>query len=205
MRTLFTGLLLLQATPLVAQNNVTTLGVRRNGTEIGREKLTLENGRHRGLTGTTLTIDARYPGATQIGVRLERSPDGQLSLFQLDVEKPDVPVTILAAAPGGRIVLKTISKGSDAAQEMPGGPDVVLLDENVIGLFTSVVDLATPAGARLTAIYPRSGRRTSFVARRDGSRILLSGGVTGTLTVDGHGGLVRVELPGQGIVAAAAQ
>jgi hypothetical protein len=205
MRTLFAGLMLLQTAPLVAQSGATTLEVRRNGTEIGREKLTLEDGRRRGLTGTTLTIAAQYPATAPIGVRLERSPDGQLALFQLDVERAAAPVTILAASNAGRLVLKTIAKGSDAAQELPGGADVVMLDEDVVGLFSAVADLATPAGARLTAIYPRSGRRTSLVAKRDGSRILLSGGVTGTLSLDPAGRLVRVELPSQGIVAVAAQ
>lgn len=196
MRTMIAGLMLLQAVPLAAQGG-STLVVRRNGTEIGREQVTFEQGRRRGLTGTTLTISSKYPGAvptTQLGVRLERAPDGQLAVFQLDVEKPDGPVTFLAAGAGARIVLKTIAKGSDAAQEMPGGPDLVLLDDNAVGLFTAVADLATPSGARLTAFYPRSGRRTTFVARKSGSQVSLSGGVSGTLTTDGSGRLTRVEL-----------
>ncbi len=203
MRTLLAGLLLLQATPLLAQN-ASTLVVRRNGAEIGREQMTLEQGRRRGLTGTTLTISAKYPAAaptSQLGARLERSPDGQFALFQLDVDRPDGPVTFLAAGAGARIVLKTIAKGSDASQEAPGGPDVVLLDESALGLFQAVADLATPAGTRLTAIYPRTGRRAAIVATKDGSRILLSGELAGSLGVDEAGRLVRVDLPAQGITA----
>jgi hypothetical protein len=195
MRTLIAGLMLLQAAPLTAQGG--TLIVRRNGTEIGREQVTFEQGRRRGLSGTTLTISSKYPGAvptTQLGVRLERASDGQLAVFQLDVERPDGPVTFLAAGAGARIVLKTIAKGSDAAQEMPGGPDVVLLDDNAVGLFTAVADLATPTGARLTAFYPRTGRRAAFVAKKNGSQVSLSGGVSGTLTIDGSGRLTRAEL-----------
>jgi hypothetical protein len=196
MRTMIAGLMLLQAVPLAAQGGGTLI-VRRNGTEIGREQVTLEQGRRRGLSGTTLTIASRYPGAaptTQLGVRLERASDGQLAVFQLDVEKPDGPVTFLAAGAGARIVLKTIAKGSDAAQEMPGGPDIVLLDDNAVGLFTAVADLATPAGARLSAFYPRTGRRATLVAKKNGSQITLSGGVSGTLTTDGTGRLTGVEL-----------
>jgi hypothetical protein len=202
MRTLIAGLMLLQAAPLAAQGG--TLVVRRNGTEIGREQVTFEQSRRRGLSGTTLTISSKYPGAvptTQLGVRLERASDGQLAVFQLDVERPDGPVTFLAAGAGARIVLKTIAKGSDAAQEMPGGPDVVLLDDNAVGLFTAVADLATPAGARLTAFYPRTGRRAAFVAKKNGSQVSLSGGISGTLTIDGSGRLTRAELP-NGITAA---
>ena len=203
MRTLIAGFMLLQSVPLAAQSGG-TLVVRRNGTEIGREQVTFEQSRRRGLSGTTLTISSKYPGAaptTQLGVRLERASDGQLAVFQLDVEKPDGPVTFLAAGAGARIVLKTIAKGSDAAQEMPGGPDLVLLDDNAVGLFTAVADLATPGGARLTAFYPRTGRRTAFVAKKNGSQVTLSGGVSGTLTVDGSGRLTRVELA-NGISAA---
>jgi hypothetical protein len=198
MRTLIAGLMLLQAAPLLAQSGG-TLVVRRNGAEIGREQVTLEQGRRRGLNGTTLTVAAKYPAVaavTQLGVRLERTTDGQLAVFQLDVERPDGPVTFLAAGAGARIVLKTIARGSDAAQEMPGGPDVVLLDENAVGLFAVVADLATPGGTRLTAFYPRTGRRAAFTATKSGAQVALSGGISGTLTVDGAGRLTRAELPG---------
>ncbi len=203
MQTILAGLLLLQASPALAQSGYTLL-VQHNGAEVGREQITLEQGRRRGLSGTTLTISAKYPAArpsTQIGARLERSPDGQLAVFQLDLDRPDGPLSILAAGAGARIVLKTIAKGSDAAQEVPGGPDVVLLDDNVVGLFAAVADLAKPGGTHLTAIYPRTSRRVSLTATRDGARILLTGGLSGTLGVDGSGRLVSVALPGSGITA----
>ena len=203
MRTLLATLLLLQASPLMAQAGGTLI-VRRNGVEIGRERVAVQQGRGRGLTGTTLTVSAKYPATaptTQIGARLERFPDGQLAAFQLDVEKPGGPVTILAAGAGARIVLKTIMRGSDAAQEVPGGRDIVLLDDHVYGLFTAVADLATPAGTHMTAIYPRTGRRAAFVATKDGSRVTLSGEIAGTLTVDAAGRLTRLDLPADGVTA----
>ena len=65
-----------------------------------------------------------------------------------------------------------------------------------------------PAGyvgrARLTAVYPRTGRRATIIARREsgpqGATIKLSGDVTGTLTVDGQGRLQRLDLPSAGIL-----
>lgn len=203
MRTILAGLLFLHAAPALAQGT-STLVVRRGGAEVGREQVAFQAQRRDGHSGSTLTISAKYPAAnptTQIGVRLERTPDNQLAVFQLDVDRPDGPAHIFAAGAGARVILKTIAKGAEAGRELPGGPDVVLLDENVIGLYAAVADLATPAGARLSAIFPRSGRRASIVATRDGSRIVLSGEVTGTLGLDAGGRLVKVDLPGQGIVA----
>ncbi|MEO8225805.1 MAG: hypothetical protein ABI637_00140 [Gemmatimonadota bacterium] len=207
MRTILAGLLVLHAAPALAQGT-STLVVRRGGAEVGREQVAFQAQRRDGHSGSTLTISAKYPAAnptTEIGVRLERTPDNQLAVFQLDVERPDGPAHIFAAGAGARVILKTIAKGAEAGRELPGGPDVVLLDENVVGLYAAVADLATPAGARLSAIFPRSGRRASLVATRAGARIILSGEVTGTLGLDAGGRLVKVELPGQGIVATLAE
>jgi hypothetical protein len=84
---------------------------------------------------------------------------------------------------------------------MPGGREVILLDDAVYALYLQVAELATPAGARLTAVFPRAFRRVSFNARREagddgGFRVRLSGELTGTMTVDGQGNLIRLELPG---------
>ncbi len=186
-----------------------TLVVERGGTEIGREEFTLEQGRKRGLSGTTLTVSSRYPSASppvQLGVRLERTTEAQLALFQLDSEGPDGPSRILAAGAGARVILKTQAEGSETGRELPGGPDVVVLDENVYALYTADADLAREGGARLTAIFPRSGRRAAFTARREGNeggpaRISLTGGITGTLTVDASGRLQKLEFPAAGVVA----
>ena len=60
-----------------------------------------------------------------------------------------------------------MAKGSESGRELPGGPDVVLLDDEVYSLYAPVADLATPAGERLTAIFPRTGKRAAFTARRE--------------------------------------
>jgi hypothetical protein len=66
---------------------------------------------------------------------------------------------ILAAGSGARLIVRTVAKGSESGRELPGGPDVVLLDEGLHSLFVTVANLASAGGRRLTAIYPRSGKR----------------------------------------------
>jgi hypothetical protein len=212
MRLLTATLLLALAAPLSAQRTSGTYVVQRGGNEIGREEFALEAGRARDRSGTSLTVSSRYPGALPSGnvsALLERTPDGQLSRFQLDVEGDDGTTTFLAAGAGARVILKTIAKGSEAGRELPGGENVVLIDENVYALFTAVADLATPAGTRLVAIYPRTGRRAQFLARREGNvgsaaRISLTGEITGTIATDDTGRITRMDFPSAGIVVSVA-
>ena len=201
------GLLLILPSRAEAQAGASgTLVVRRGGTEIGREDFSFEAPRKRHL-GPTLIVSAKYPSATppvQIGVRLERDTAAQLTLFQLDSEGAGGTSRILAAGAGARLILRTQAEGTETGRELPGGPDVVLLDENAYALYAAVADLARPGGTRLTAIFPRSGRRASFTARRDGNqgapaRISMTGEITGTLTVDASGRLERLEFPAAGV------
>ncbi len=126
------------------------------------------------------------------------------------MQAPEGNIVILAAGSGARLIVRSVTKGSEAGRELPGGRDLILLDEGVYSLYLPLVDAATPSGARLTAIFPRSGRRATLVARREPGaegavRIQLSGDVTGTLTVDAQGRLQRLELPGAGIVVTPAK
>lgn len=86
---------------------------------------------------------------------------------------------------------------------------MVLLDDAVFSLYGAIADLATPAGRPLTAVFPRTARRASFVARREGgggpNRVSLSGDVSGTLVTDAQGRLVRLELPVSGTVVTRAK
>ena len=212
MRFLTAACLALVAAPLSAQASGTYI-VRRAGNEIGREQFTLADGRARDRSGTSLTVSSRYPGAVPSGsvsALLERTPDGQLSRFQLDVEGEEGTTTFLAAGAGARVILKTIAKGSEAGRELPGGENVVLIDENAYSLFAAVADLATPGGTRLVAIYPRTGRRAQFSARREGNagggaRISLTGEISGTLTTDGSGRITLMQFPGSGVEVSAAE
>jgi hypothetical protein len=176
----------------------TKLVIQQGGKEIGREEFTLQTGRGRGAPGSSLHATARYPAnnpTQRLAATLERTPESSLAKFQLDVEGPNGPTVILAAGSGARLIIRTVAKGSEAGRELPGGPDVVLLDDGVYSLYTTVADLATPAGRALTAVFPRTARRASFVAQRDaGGRVNLTGGIRGALVTDSRG-LVSLELP----------
>jgi hypothetical protein len=206
-------LVLAPAAHLLAQeSSETRLVVRQGGQEIGREEFTLRPGRGRGAPGTTLQANARYPAnnpTLRLGATLERTPASALAKFQLDVDGPSGPTVILAAGSGARLIIRTVAKGSEAGRELPGGPDIVLLDDNVFSLYVAVADLATPDGRALTAVFPRTARRASFVAQRaqggGGSRIIFTGDIRGTMTTDGQGRLVRLELSQPGIIVSRAE
>lgn len=208
-------LLMLPPAPAGVQESlVTKLVIRQGGRETGREEFTLRQGRGRGAPGSTLIAVARYPATNpllKLAATLERTPESALAKFQLDVEGPKGTTVILAAGSGARLIVRTVAKGSEAGREMPGGPDVVLLDEGVYSLYIAVADLATPNGKALTAVFPRTSRRASFVARLEGAgeggtkRVSLSGGIDGTLVTDAQGRLQRLELVDSGIVVTRAQ
>jgi hypothetical protein len=155
-----------------------------------------------------LHATARYPAKNPtltLGAILERTPESALAKFQLDVEGPNGTTVILAAGSGARLIIRTVAKGSEAGRELPGGPDVVLLDEGVYSLYVAVADLATPEGKTLTAVFPRTARRASFVARREpGGQVNLTGGIRGTLETDSKG-LVSLVLLESGTRVARAQ
>jgi hypothetical protein len=190
-------LLVWPAAPAMAQDApATKLVIQQGGRETGREEFTLRQGRGRGAPGNTLTASARYPAKNptlRLGAVLERTSESSLAKFQLDVEGPNGPMVILAAGSGARLIIRTVAKGSEAGRELPGGPDVVLLDEGVFSLFVAVADLATSGGKALTAVFPRTARRASFVARQEGGgqgggkQVALSGGIRGTLVTDSKG------------------
>jgi hypothetical protein len=190
----------------------TKLVVEQGGREIGREEFTLRQGRGRGAPGSTLTAAARYPAnnpSLKLSAVLERTPESALAKFQLDVDGPNGPTVILAAGSGARLIIRTVAKGSEAGRELPGGPDVVLLDDQVFSLYCAVADLATPQGKPLTAVYPRANRRAPFVAKRESGegniRVTLSGNINGTLVTDARGRLVRLELAESGTVVTRAK
>ncbi len=203
----------LSATAAAQEKSEARLVIQQGGHEIGREEFSLRPNRGRGLPGTTITASARYPATnptTQLAATLERTEDGGLAKFQLDVESGGLVTVILAAGSGARLIVRTVAKGSESGRELPGGPDVVLLDDQVFSLYSAVADLATPAGRPLTAIFPRTGKRATFSARLESggkgasARIVLTGGIAGTLLTDGRGRVERLELPGQGLIAAKA-
>jgi len=203
-------LLAMHAVPAAAQERPEAkLVVQQGGREIGREEFTLRPSRGRGVPGTSLVASARYPATnptTLLAATLERTPEGALAKFQLDVESGGVVTVILAAGSGARLIVRTVGQGSESGRELPGGPDVVLLDDQIFSLYAAVADLATPAGRSLTAVFPRTGKRAGFAARRESGgagapmRVALTGDITGTLLTDAQGRVQRLELPSQGLV-----
>jgi hypothetical protein len=192
----------------------TKLVITQAGQEIGREEFTYRPSRARGLPGTTIIAAARYPATgptTRLAATLERTPDSALAKFQLDVESGGAVTVILAAGSGARLIVRTVAKGSESGRELPGGPDVVLLDDQVFSLYAPVAELATGPGRALTAIFPRTGKRASFTARRDSGtpggagQVSLSGDITGTLVTDGRGRLERLELPAKSTIVTRAE
>ena len=192
----------------------TKLVITQAGQEIGREEFTYRPSRARGLPGTTIIAAARYPATgptTRLAATLERTPDSALAKFQLDVESGGAVTVILAAGSGARLIVRTVAKGSESGRELPGGPDVVLLDDQVFSLYSPVAELATATGRSLTAIFPRTGKRASFTARRESGapggagQVSLSGDITGTLVTDARGRLERLELPAKGTVVTRAE
>jgi hypothetical protein len=205
-------LLLLHAVPALGQAKLETkLVVQQDGREIGREEFTLRQSRGQSQSGSTIIAAARYPATnptTQLAATLERTPEGALAKFQLDVESPSGATVILAAGSGARLIVRTVAKGSESGRELPGGPDVLILDDGVFSLYSQVADLATPAGRPLTAIFPRTGKRASFTARREAGisgKVTLSGDIAGTLVTDSAGRLQRLELPAQQTIVARAE
>jgi hypothetical protein len=182
---------LLPAAQAFAQEPLETkLSIQQGGREIGREEFTLRQGRGRGTPGSTLIASAFYPATSpslKLTATLERTPESALAKFQLEVEGPNGPTVILAAGSGARLIIRTVAKGSEAGRELPGGPDVVLLDDQVFSLYSAVADVATPAGKSLTGVFPRTARRASFVAQREGGHVNLTGDIRGTLETDGKG------------------
>jgi len=193
--------------PAAAQAPLDTkLVVTQGGQEIGREEFTLRATRARGLPGSTVIAAARYPATgptTRLAATLERTPDSALAKFQLDVESSGAVTVILAAGSGARLIVRTVAKGSESGRELPGGPDVVLLDDSVFALYQPVAELATPGGRTLTAIFPRSGRRATFGATRvgvggRGGRGRLERRYLGNAGHRRHGPAPAIGIPGQG-------
>ena len=135
----------------------TKLVITQAGQEIGREEFTFRPTRARGLPGTTIIAAARYPATgptTRLAATLERTPDSALAKFQLDVESGGAVTVILAAGSGARLIVRTVAKGSESGRELPGGPDVVLLDDQVFSLYSPVAELATGGGTLVDGDLP---------------------------------------------------
>jgi hypothetical protein len=179
-----------------------TLVIRIADAEVGREQFTMIAGRRGGLPGSTIRGVASYPTMRPrhrfTGI-LERTGPQTLAAFQVEVAG-DVPGRTVAELARNRLTVRSAAAERESAQEFPGGPDLVALDDSVYTFWIAITDLASEEGAPLRFIFPRTGVRGRMVARRervaDGPpSIMLSGDIEGRILLDADGRFSGLVLP----------
>lgn len=200
MRKLLAFLALSVPTPLIAQAvTEATYVVRKGGAEIGREHMVLRRGAEGTGAATRIEFEGRYANSKE-NVRgvLTRGADGYIDALQLEVRRGNATESIRAATRGNRVFITSTAQGSRGGRELPADASTVLLDEQLLTLLVLVPPLATPEGARLSIVYPRTGKRGGLVAKQSngpgGSVIELTGDVAGRITLDKTGLIERIEL-----------
>ena len=185
-----------------------TYSVQQRGKDIGTEHVVLRSSTDAGNpSAVRLEFEGKFPASKEtLRGTLTRGTDGALDQLQLEVRRGDATETFRAAQRGNRIIVTVNSdQGSRSGKEMPGGPGIILLDEQLQALLLLVADLATPGGTRVTAVYPRTGQRANITARRveggpKGAVVELTGDLTGRMQLDANGRVDRMELPQPGII-----
>lgn len=189
-----------------------TLVIKRQGREIGREDFVVRSGRTGGAQGTTTVSRGRYPSvapAFSQEATLERRADGSFVNMQLTRQQGQRTSRIIAEVTPRNVlrIHAASSGGSEEVREYPGVPRLVALADSAFVLYAAVVPFATAEGASMTAIFPETGRRATFTARRSsgdpepGSSIVMSGEINGTIWLDGNGQILRLEFPSSGLEA----
>lgn len=181
-----------------------TLSIRVADVEVAREQFTLTPGRRGGLTGSSLRAVASYPAIrprTQYTAILERSAAQTLSAIQVE-RSGDAPERTVAELTRDRLTVRTAAPARESAHELPGGPDIVALDDSVYSLWLAVLDLATEEGVQLRVVFTRTGWRGRIVATRvrlpdAPPSISLSGDIEGRILLDAEGRLSGLILPGK--------
>ena len=203
--------------PVMAQDDGGVLIIRQGGQEIGRETFRkVANRSGSGLTDSLITT-ARFPNLKprlELSGILQRSAPDAFT-FLVNRRGTGESGQMLAAGARNRITVRIVGRSGESAREFPGGPGVVLLDDSLFAPFIQIADLVGEKPTTLTALFPRSGRRTSFQAERvvtPGNRssdpsiqeIRLTGGLSGELVLDAGGKVLRVDLPELGFEASRA-
>jgi hypothetical protein len=190
-----------------------TLLIQQGGHEIGHEDFLVRPALPGRPAGDSLIASARYPEArpvSEIRATLELLEGGTFH-FELLTRGPQGSTQMYASGTPSRVTVRSVGRSSEVAREFPGGPGIIVLDDSLFSLFLPAVNAATEAGAKLTGIYPRTGRRVRFTAIREkqsvdqgGTQlqvIRLMGEVEGRIYIDAQGHLSRIELPASGIQA----
>ncbi len=208
------GLWLVPATvlrPQVADQG--TLVIRLSGREIGREDFKVRPARQGRAGGDSLVTSARYPDPgpqAELHAALERS-SGAGFTFHLDILTPQGASQIYASGGRNRVTVRSVARGSETGREYPAGWPLVILDDSLFALFLPAAELATVAGQRISAIFPRTGKRLTFLARREGQTVRVgeadliliqfTGDLEGSLYLDAQSRLARIVFPGTAMEA----
>lgn len=194
MRATMAALLMLVPAVLPAQGTwEATYVVQQNGREIGRERVVLREGQPGDKS--RLELESRYSGAPETArAVLSRTEGAAFESLQLELRRQDGTETIRVTNQGNRIFITTTAKGARGGRELPGGPAVVMHDDRLLGLLVAVPDVVPEASAQLTAVSPRTGKRTTFTARRVEGAIELSGDIAGRITLDKNGRVDKIVL-----------
>jgi hypothetical protein len=208
MRIIFLAACLVATTMAEAQSiDDGTLSIRQAGREIGREDFSIHPGRQGASSGSTLVSRVRFPAVnptyTQESV-VERRGDGSFSNLLVSYSSGRTTGRVIAEIARNVLRIYTASGGSEAIRELPVPPNMIALADSAFALYVLVADLATGQETRFSGVYPRSGNRVSFTARRVGNgsaetRIVLAGEISGTIWLDNTGHLTRIELPGSAL------
>ena len=184
-----------------------TFSIRKSGREIGREEFAIQEGRQGAPNGSTVVSRIRFPavapGFIQESV-VERRPDGSFANMQINFQTSGGTGRILAETARNVLRIHMASGGSEGIREYPVGENLIGLADSSFALYAAVADLASREGSRISGVYPVSGRRVSFTARREsdagaGTRIVMAGEITGTMWLDPSGHVVRIEFPGSNL------
>lgn len=169
--------------------------IQRGETSMGREEFTYQPSSD-GDGGGVLASLARYPAAgpvVQIQAMLEQGPGGVVVALQIDTRQPSGVNRVLGAALKDNLTIRQSTSAAESVREYPRAAGIVILDDSLFAPYGIVARRATSAGARMQVLFPRSGRRGQLTATRtDATTIDLNGVVTGTLTLDASGRLMRV-------------
>jgi hypothetical protein len=189
----------LGAAPLAAQQSDRgVFDIQRGELALGREEFSVQPGAGGGTAGSTIASLARYPGArpsVQIQAMLERNAEGSVVALQMDTRQASGLSRVYGAALKDNLTIRQTTPAAESVREYPRAAGIVILDDSVFALYGVVAERATPTGARLPVLFPRSGRRGQLTATRSTpTTIEVNGVVNGTLTVDAGGRLMRVVL-----------
>jgi hypothetical protein len=190
-----------------------TLVVREDSIEIAREALRLRATRGAAGAGWTLAATVRYDHTRPVVVLdpiLEIGPDSAPATLEYTVADPREPVRILGQFARGRFGVRLLGRHRERGHEFLASPPAVILDDSVFALYLPAAWWARPTPVRVTALFPRAGRREELLVQDLGTQattlnrdpaslrhITLTGGASRLvhLWLSGEGRLFKVEIP----------